>query len=200
MCATVRHCRTARLNRGKRQTNATQGDRRLSSCRRSVVFLQQSSACPSSHARPKVIALKVTEMDMRPWAMVGVSIMGSAILFAPPGVAAKQTEAGPPPPQVNALLACQSVTDSAERLACYDKAAAGISEAVARKDIVVYDRESVRKTKRGLFGFSIPNLGIFGEDDDEVEIKQVDGAIASTISIQSAKDQRLSFTGESLVV
>ncbi len=117
---------------------------------------------------------------MRAWAMVGVSIMGAAILFAPPGVAAKQPEAGPPPPQVNALLACQRVTDSAERLACYDKAAAGIGEAVARKDIVVYDRESVRKTKRGLFGFSIPNLGIFGEDDNEVEIKQVDGEIAST--------------------
>ena len=117
---------------------------------------------------------------MRAWLLVGLGSIGSAILIASSGVAAKQAQPGPPPPQVNALLACRSVADSAERLACYDKTAAGISEAVAKKDIVVYDRESVRKTKRGLFGFSIPNLGIFCDDDNEVEIKQVDGEIVST--------------------
>ncbi|HEY0630073.1 MAG TPA: hypothetical protein VGD23_12170, partial [Sphingomicrobium sp.] len=52
-----------------------------------------------------------------------------------------------------------------------------ISDAVAKQDLVVFDREGVRKTKRGLFGFSIPNLGVF-DDDDQVEIKQVEGAIA----------------------
>ena len=41
----------------------------------------------------------------------------------------------------------------------------------------MFDREGVRKTKRGLFGFSIPNLGIFG-DDDGTEVKQIEGAIA----------------------
>ena len=116
---------------------------------------------------------------MRVWATVGLGTIGVAILLSSPGMA-KHVEAGAPPPQVNALLACRSVTDSAERLACYDKAAAGISEAVAKKDIVVYDREAVRKTKRGLFGFSLPNLGIFGDDSDEVEVKQIDGEIVST--------------------
>jgi len=117
---------------------------------------------------------------MRAWAAIGLGSIGAALLLASPGAAAKQVEAGPPPPQVNALLACRSITDSAERLACYDKAAAGISEAVAKKDIVVYDREAVRKTKRGLFGFSVSNLGIFGDDNDEVEVKQIDGQIVST--------------------
>jgi len=121
-----------------------------------------------------------TEMSMRARVTVGLVSIGTAILLASAGVAAKQPEPGPPPPQVNALLACRSITDSAERLACYDKSAASISEAVAKKDIVVYDRESVRKTKRGLFGFSIPNLGIFGDDDDEVAVKQIDGEIVST--------------------
>ena len=55
-----------------------------------------------------------------------------------------------------------------------------VGEAVAKRDLVVFDRESVRKTKRGLFGFGIPNLGIFGDDDNEVEIKQIDGEIVST--------------------
>jgi hypothetical protein len=117
---------------------------------------------------------------MRTGAAIGLGSLGAAILLASSSVAAKQPEAGPPPPQVNALLACRGITDSAGRLACFDRTAASIGEAVAKKDIVVYDRESVRKTKRGLFGFSIPNLGIFGDDSDEVEVKQIDGEIVST--------------------
>jgi hypothetical protein len=117
---------------------------------------------------------------MRAWATIGLGTIGAAILLTSPGVAAKQPEAGPPPPQVNALLACRGITDSAARLACFDRTSASIGEAVAKHDLVVFDRESVRKTKRGLFGFGIPNLGIFGDDNDEVEIKQVDSAILST--------------------
>lgn len=86
---------------------------------------------------------------------------------------------GPPPAQVIAVLSCRTIADSAERLACYDRTAATLGNAVAKRDLVVFDRESVRKTKRGLFGFSIPDLGIFGDDDKEVEIKQIDGVVAS---------------------
>ena len=117
---------------------------------------------------------------MRAWATIGLGSIGAAILLGSAGVAAKKPEAGPPPPQVNALLACRSIVDNAERLACYDKNAAVVGEAVAKRDLVVFDRESVKKTKRGLFGFSIPNLGIFGDEDDAVEVKQIDGEIAST--------------------
>ena len=116
---------------------------------------------------------------MQAWSKVGLGAIGAAVLLASPCVAAKQPEPGPPPPQVNALLACRSIADGAERLACYDKNAATIGEAVAKRELVVFDRESVKKTKRGLFGFSIPNLGIFGDDDAEVEIKQIEGAIVS---------------------
>lgn len=117
---------------------------------------------------------------MRTWLPVGLGMIGAALLIDSASVAAKQPNDAPPPPQVNALLACRAIADDAQRLACYDKSAATIGEAVAKRDIVVYDRESVKQTKRGLFGFSIPNLGIFGDDDDEVEIKQIDGEIVST--------------------
>ena len=109
---------------------------------------------------------------------IGLCALGAAIL-ATPGMTAPKPKEGPPPAQVTGLLNCRSVTDSAERLACYDKAAAAMGDAVARRDLVVFDRESVKKTKRGLFGFAIPNLGVFGDDDDEVEIKQIEGTIAS---------------------
>jgi hypothetical protein len=117
---------------------------------------------------------------MRVWLPIGLGMIAAATLIESTAVAAKQPKDGPPPPQVNALLACRAITNSDERLACYDKNAAIIGDAVAKRDLVVFDRESVKKTKRGLFGFSIPNLGIFGDEDDAVEIQQIDGVIAST--------------------
>ena len=109
-----------------------------------------------------------------------IAIGGLILLYVPAASAPKKITEGPPPAQVTALLNCRTITDSAERLACYDKTAATIGEAVARRDLVVMDRESVKKTKRGLFGFAIPNLGIFGDDDNEVEIKQIEGTVVST--------------------
>jgi len=106
--------------------------------------------------------------------------VGAAIAVMAPAASAKKAEGGPPAAQMNALLDCRAIADAAARLECYDKSAAALGDAVAKRDLVVFDRESVKKTKRGLFGFSIPNLGILGEDNDEVEIKQIDGEVAST--------------------
>src|SRR5688572_24524533 len=119
-------------------------------------------------------------MDMRTWLPVGLGMVGAALLIESASVAAKQPKDTPPPPQVNALLACRAISDNEQRLACYDKNAATVGEAVAKRELVVIDRESVKQTKRGLFGFSIPNLGIFGDDGDEDEIKQIDGEIVAT--------------------
>ena len=70
------------------------------------------------------------------------------------------------PAVLQALGDCRVVTDNAVRLACYDKAAAGIADATAKKDIVVLDREEVRQTRKGLFGFSLPKLNFFGNDKE----------------------------------
>ena len=104
---------------------------------------------------------------------------GLAVL-ATSAAPARKVPDGPPPPQVRALLDCRAIAEDSARLACYDKSASAIGEAVTKRDLVVFDRESVRRTKRGLFGFSIPNLGIFGDDDDGVEVTQIDGEIVST--------------------
>ena len=115
------------------------------------------------------------------WAPAGMVAFAGLILFAAPAASApKKVAEGPPPAQVTELLNCRGIADSGQRLACYDRTAASIGDAVAKRDIVVFDRESVKKTKRGLFGFSIPNLGLFGDDNDEVSIKQIDSTIAAT--------------------
>lgn len=101
-----------------------------------------------------------------------------SLLMADAAIARKVPD-GPPPARVVDLIACRSISNAEQRLACFDKAVAAIDQAVANKDLVVFDREGVARTKKGLFGFGIPNLGIFGSDDDSVEVKQIDGVIAA---------------------
>src|SRR5947207_2646907 len=81
------------------------------------------------------------------------------------------------PQSVQQLLSCRSIADSAQRLACYDRQANVMSQAIASKDLVVIDKARATAVKRSLFGFSIPNFGgLFGAGDNEVK------EIASTIT------------------
>lgn len=70
---------------------------------------------------------------------------------------------------LDGLKACQQISDDAQRLACFDQAVGRIVTAEEAGDVQVVDREDVRQTRRSLFGFSLPNLGIFGGGDDEEE-------------------------------
>lgn len=90
-----------------------------------------------------------------------------------------QASALPPglPPQFGKLINCSSVTDPAERLACFDREAANVANSVRRNDLVVVDRAAVRSSKRTLFGLPVPTLGIFGNDQEE--IAQIEGVISS---------------------
>lgn len=80
------------------------------------------------------------------------------------------------------VTACRAINDAADRLACFDRATAALATAQERKDIVVVDRADVKKAKRGLFGFALPNINLFGKDDDEAapEIKEVTAKIVRT--------------------
>lgn len=73
------------------------------------------------------------------------------------------------------LKACQAEADPAARLACYDRVAAEMLAATAAGDLRVIDREEIKKTRRGLFGFSLPDFGIFGRGDDEEDEAEEEG-------------------------
>lgn len=77
------------------------------------------------------------------------------------------------------LRECQSITVDAERLACFDAAVGTMVAANDAGDLRVVDREDVRQTRRSLFGFSLPSLGIFGGDDDEGEEELFETTIES---------------------
>lgn len=90
-----------------------------------------------------------------------------------------------PTPAASRLLAevtnCQNITDAALRLACYDASVGKLRAATDKQDVVVFDREEVRRTRRSLFGFALPDIPFFGGDKDKgepVEARQFETRIA----------------------
>jgi hypothetical protein len=92
-----------------------------------------------------------------------LSLTGSAAI----GKDDKLTEARPP--IFEELVNCRAVADPTERLACYDAKVAAMDEAEKKDELVLADKASMKEARRGLFGFSIPKLKIFGNDGKEVE-------------------------------
>lgn len=75
-----------------------------------------------------------------------------------------------------ALKNCQAIEAAEARLACYDREVAVVVAASESGEIQVVDKEDIRETRRGLFGFSLPKTGIFGggdDEDDEVMTSQI---------------------------
>ncbi len=62
---------------------------------------------------------------------------------------------------VQKLADCRKVSDGAQRLACYDAAAAALDIAEQKGDVVVVDRASAEKVRRQAFGFAMPAVSIF---------------------------------------
>lgn len=73
------------------------------------------------------------------------------------------------PPVFEELVNCRTIADPTQRLACYDTKVAAIDEAEKKDELVLADTASMKEARRGLFGFTIPKLKIFGNDGKEDE-------------------------------
>lgn len=87
-----------------------------------------------------------------------------AALAAP---ASAQESATPVP--LSAVSQCRAIQPDAERLACFDREVAALEDAVRRKDVRLISRADLERTRRGLFGFSLPRIGLFGGGRDETD-------------------------------
>jgi len=84
---------------------------------------------------------------------------------------------------VRSLAQCRAIADRDARLACYDRAAAAVDEAQRKKDIVILDRQEVRRAKRSMFGFSLPSIKLFGDGEDDEQLKQLVGTLRSATGL-----------------
>lgn len=133
--------------------------------------------------------------------MVGVLrntfMIAVALSFGSPASAEKTHE---PPELFRNLLNCRAITESVARLACYDQSTSALEQAEAKKDLVVVDRKQIQDTKKSLFGFTLPKIGLFGggdakeeeEKDEVVELQSTVEAVrpigGGNFSLRLAKD------------
>lgn len=100
-----------------------------------------------------------------------------AILLSGPAAARGPVATGTPA-NIQRLLGCRAIQDSAQRLACFDRETATVEQAIAKKDLVMIDKARATAAKRSLFGFSIPDFGgLFGGNEDEV--KEISSTVVS---------------------
>ncbi len=97
--------------------------------------------------------------------------------------ASAQKEPPKRPEAFEKLISCRAIADPAARLACYDTQVERLDTAEKNSEVVVLDKAEVKKARRGLFGFTIPDLGIFGgrksEVDDIEKITEIESTIKS---------------------
>lgn len=113
-------------------------------------------------------------------------LLASALLITP--ASAKERAPAPPSPLVGALEACRSVADAAQRLACFDKAAANLLAATQSGEVSVVDRGQLRQARKSLFGFGMPKLPFFSGDRSADEASdEIKSTIRSARAIGNGK-------------
>jgi hypothetical protein len=103
-------------------------------------------------------------------------------LIALTSTAAANADAKPLPraESFQRVLDCRTIPDNDQRLACYDAQVARLDAAAERAEVVIVDQAEVKKARRGLFGFSLPDLGgLFGGKDGNQGEDEVNEIIAT---------------------
>jgi hypothetical protein len=102
--------------------------------------------------------------------LIGIAVLG--LVTAVPASAQKLPKT-PTPKLFEDVINCRSIQDSAERLACFDRNVATLETAQKSNELYVADKAALKEARRGLFGFSLPKMKIFGDEDlgdlDELE-------------------------------
>jgi len=86
--------------------------------------------------------------------------------------------------------ACRRIAQPDARLDCFDKTAAALAQAVASKEVRIVDRADVRKARRSLFGFTLPNIDLFGggrDKRDEDEFVEINSTVQSAREVANGR-------------
>ncbi|WFL78059.1 hypothetical protein P7228_03035 [Altererythrobacter arenosus] len=122
----------------------------------------------------------------------GILVLGAVQIALPVAAEERDLPEVASPDVVEKLFQCRTIEDPTDRLACFDRQVAEVYQAKESKDLVIADREQMRETRKGLFGFSLPKIGLFGGGDDkEDEIKEISSQLAR---VGRASNGRLTFT------
>lgn len=111
--------------------------------------------------------------------MVASSSAGAAV--------AQQPQDRQRPAQLESLLRCRGIPAVEDRVRCYDSAAAVLDAATSSGNVVVIDRDAISRTRRTLFGLSLPSLPFLGGNDGEEEASEIQSTVRGARSVEHGK-------------
>ena len=105
--------------------------------------------------------------------------VGAVAIANPASAQSDDGEISGSSPIIDKLFDCRGIEDPEARLACFDQEVDRVYQARESKELVIADREQMKETRKGLFGFTLPKIGIFGggDDDDEDKISELETKI-----------------------
>ena len=121
--------------------------------------MNRKHECITQMARPKTAGL--------------VFVTSMAILFAAGPAHSQEVPNGDG--YITDLKNCQTITEDAARLNCYDAAVGKVVAASDNGNVRIVSEAEVAKTKRGLFGLNINLFG--GSDDKDAELDLLQSVI-----------------------
>ena len=128
--------------------------------------------------------------------MMRFPVIAGMALFALPAIAQQAP--------LDKVYACVSVADSAQRLACYDSAVAGLKQAESSGGLAVVNREQIEKAEKEAFGLATPSLSALAEsarsttpaDAATEKPKALDRVTFAVKSVKPGPDGKYRFTLE----
>ena len=114
---------------------------------------------------------------------IGLALAGLAVT-SPSFAKTRPLAAAPPPKIFKDVVQCRAIADPTQRLACFDQSVSALATAQTNRDLFVADKDAMREARKGLFGFNLPKLRIFGDDDMEKDVSQIETTVAGVSSGQ----------------
>ena len=84
---------------------------------------------------------------------------------------------------------CRAAATPAARLDCFEQATTALENEVKAKNVTILDRQDVTKARKSLFGFTVPRIAMFGNEekrgdgkdaaDERAEFDELNTTIAS---------------------
>ena len=117
--------------------------------------------------RPSIKLLSSKRIAARSSLVLALSLAGGLAVMAQPALVSSAA-------LVAGLRSCRAIAATGERVACYDNKVGALLGAVDSGDVRLIDREQMRKTKRQLFGITVPDIDILrGDANDEAEVSEL---------------------------
>lgn len=121
---------------------------------------------------------------MRPIHSISICIAIGVLPFQ--SIHAKEQEGLQRSEALDSLIACRSIADNAQRLACFDRETAAFAEAESRGDVIVANRSDVEKARVDAFGYSVGDSALLKNKDGN-SLNSITSTIASASRSSSGK-------------